>query len=242
MRLLTWAVLCAAALLGASPAARAQRTVDVALVLAVDVSSSVDDDRFKLQREGIAAALDSDDFAAVVSGGASQTIEIAVLEWAEEQRVVVPWTVVHGRADLAELALRLRRSERVWLHPKTDPAGGIAAADRLFASMPRSAARQVIDVSGDGRQNTGEISTIESRDAAVARGATVNGLPIVLGDDPNVDGWYRDNVIGGPGAFLIVANGYEAFADAFRQKVTLEIAGLVPPQRFATARLPSLAR
>ena len=89
---------------------------DVALVLAVDVSGSVDDDRFKLQREGIAAALESDDFSAAIAGGANQTIEIAVIEWAEEQRVVLPWTVIHGHGELTALAGRLRRAGRSWVH------------------------------------------------------------------------------------------------------------------------------
>jgi hypothetical protein len=206
--------------LSAEPAA-----ADVALVLAIDVSGSVDDDRFTLQRDGVAAALESDDFAAVLSAGAHQTIEIAVVEWAEEQNVVLPWTVLHRREDLASLAGRLRRAERSWVHTKTDPGGGIAAATLLFASQPVDADRRVIDVSGDGRQNIGEIATAEARDAAVARDVTVNGLPITLGDDPHIDDWYRDNVIGGPGAFLVVADGYAAFAAAFRQKLALEVAG-----------------
>ena len=110
----------------------------------------------------------------------------------------------------------------------TDPGGGIAAAERLLAIKPLVADRQVIDVSGDGRQNTGELSAADARDAAASRRITLNGLPITSGDDPDVDGWYRANVIGGPGAFLVVANGYDAFAEAFRQKLTLEVAGLAP--------------
>jgi Protein of unknown function (DUF1194) len=208
---------------------------DVALVLAIDVSGSVNDDRFTLQRNGIAAALESDDFAAVLSGGAHQTIEIAVVEWAEEQNVVLSWTILHGREDLASLARRLRGAGRSWVHTKTDPGGGIAAANLLFSSQPLPADRQVIDVSGDGRQNTGEIATAEARDAAVARDVTVNGLPITLGEEPDIDEWYRANVIGGPGAFLVVADGYEAFAAAFRQKLTLEVAGLAPSRSIALA-------
>jgi uncharacterized protein DUF1194 len=208
---------------------------DVALVLAIDVSGSVNDDRFALQRNGVAAALESDDFAAVLSGGAHQTIEIAVVEWAEEQNVVLPWTILHSREDLASLAGRLRRAGRSWVHTKTDPGGGIAAANLLFSSRPLPADRQVIDVSGDGRQNTGEIATAEARDAAVARGVTVNGLPITLGEEPHIDEWYRANVVGGPGAFLVVADGYEDFAAAFRQKLTLEVAGLAPSRRLALA-------
>jgi len=201
---------------------------DVALVLAVDVSGSVDDRRFKLQREGIAAALESDDFVAVLAGGGNQTIEIAVVEWAEEQSVVVPWTIIRGRADLLAVTHRLRHAARSWLPVRTDPNGGIAAADRLFASQPLPAMRRIIDVSGDGRQNSGEMATARGRDDAIAHGTIINGLPITSGIEPDVDAWYRDNVIGGPGAFLIVADGYDAFADAFRKKLTLEVAGLAP--------------
>jgi hypothetical protein len=232
-----WLAVALAIVVAGAPRGLAAEAVeaDVALVLAIDVSGSVNDDRFTLQRDGVAAALESDDFAAVLSGGAHQTIEIAVVEWAEEQNVVLPWTILRGREDLASLAKRLRTAGRSWVHTKTDPGGGIAAANLLFASQPVPAGRLVIDVSGDGRQNTGEIATAEARDAAVARDITVNGLPITLGDDPHIDDWYRANVIGGPGAFLVVADGYGAFAAAFRQKLTLEVAGLPPSRRLALA-------
>jgi len=117
----------------------------------------------------------------------------------------------------------------------TDPGGGIAAAERLLAAQPLVASRQVIDVSGDGRQNTAELSTADARDTAVSHGITLNGLPITSGDDPDVDGSYRANVIGGPGAFLVVANGFAAFAEAIRQKLTLEVAGLPPGRKPAIA-------
>ena len=228
------AVLAAAAGVPLAASGASDRA-DVALVLTIDVSGSINDDRFKLQREGIAAALESDDFSAAIAGGVNQTIEIAVIEWAEEQRVVLPWTVIHEHGELAAMAERLRRAGRSWVHTKTDPAGGIAAAEHLLASQPLVAERQVIDVSGDGRQNTGELSAADARDAAASHGITLNGLPITSGDDPDVDGWYRANVIGGPGAFLVVANGYDAFAEAFRQKLRLEVVGR------ATDRNPAIA-
>ncbi|HJY50666.1 MAG TPA: DUF1194 domain-containing protein [Stellaceae bacterium] len=208
---------------------------DVALVLAIDVSGSVDDSRFTLQREGIAAALESEEVAAAVSSGVNQTIEIAVVEWAEEQRVLVPWTVLRGRAELETLATRLRSASRSWVHTMTDPGGGIVAAEHLFAEQPLVGLRQIIDVSGDGRQNTGEVATADARDVAVSHGLTVNGLPIASGDEPGIEDWYRVNVVGGPGAFLVVAGGYEAFAAAFRQKLTLEISGLAPSRKVAHA-------
>jgi hypothetical protein len=230
VRLLLLAAL-AAAMLGGARSAAAQ--ADLALVLAVDVSGSVNDGRFKLQREGIAQALDSDDFAAIVSTGGHGAIEIAVVEWAEEQRVVVPWVVVRGRQDLAQIAQRLRGAPRSWVHTRTDPSGGIAPADALFPKAPLQPERQVIDVSGDGEQNAGEIPSTEARDAAVAHGITINGLPITSGDDPHVDDWYRANVFGGSGHFMVVADGFDAFADAFRRKLTIEVAGTAPAARFA---------
>jgi len=232
VRLFLFAAALAAALLGRAGAAAAQ--ADVALVLAVDVSGSVSDDRFRLQREGIARALDSDAFAATLASGAHGLVEIAVVEWAEEQAVIVPWTVVRNRQDLAALAHRLRFAPRSWVHTRTDPSGGIAAAARLFADPPLQPERRVIDVSGDGVQNAGEIPTTEARNAAVAGGVTINGLPITSGDDPHVDEWYRANVVGGPGNFMIVADGFEAFADAFQQKLTTEVAGLAPVEAFAS--------
>jgi Protein of unknown function (DUF1194) len=206
---------------------------DVALVLAVDVSGSVDDNRFSLQREGIAAALESEEVAAAVSSGINQTIEIAVVEWAEEQRLLVPWTVLRGRDDLEVLATRLRRASRSWVHTMTDPGSGIAAAEHLFAEQPLVGLRQMIDVSGDGRQNTGEAATADARDDAVSHGLTVNGLPIASGGEPGIEDWYRANVVGGPGAFLVVADSYDAFAAAFRQKLMLEITGLAPGRKLA---------
>ena len=208
---------------------------DVALVLAIDVSGSVDDNRFKLQREGVAGALESEEVAAALLSGVNQTIEIAVIEWAEEQRVLVPWTVLRGRDDLGALAARLRRASRSWVHTKTDPGGGIVAAAHLFSEQPLVGLRQIIDVSGDGRQNTGEVPTADARDAVVSHGLTVNGLPIASAKEPGIAEWYGANVVGGPGAFLVIANSYEAFAAAFRQKLTLEISGLAPSSKMAQA-------
>ena len=211
---------------------------DVALVLAIDVSGSVDNNRFALQREGIAAALESEEVAAAVSNGVNQAIEIAVVEWAEEQRVLVPWIVLRGRDDLKALATRLRGSGRSWVHTMTDPGGGISAAKQLFAAEPLVGLRRVIDVSGDGRQNSGEVATADARDSAVSHGITVNGLPIASGEEPRIAEWYRANVVGGPGAFLVVADSYDAFAAAFRRKLTLEIAGLMPGWRLVRALNP----
>jgi Protein of unknown function (DUF1194) len=233
----SWLVAGAFALAGMPPvmASAQSAEADVALVLAVDVSGSVDDGRFKLQREGIATALESEAFGEVLSGGIHQTVEIVVVEWAEQQQTILPWTIVHGRDDISAVANQLRGAPRSSVHVMTDPAGGIAAADRLLASAPLPAGRKVIDMSGDGRQNSGEVPTASARDAAISHGVTVNGLPITSGEEPHVDEWYRANIIGGPGAFLVVADGHQAFADAFRQKLTLEVAGLAPSPALAVA-------
>jgi Protein of unknown function (DUF1194) len=233
----SWFAAAAFALAGMQPvmASAQSADADVALVLAVDVSGSVDEGRFKLQREGIAASLESEAFAAALSGGIHQTVEIAVVEWAEEQQTILPWTILHRRDDISAAANQLRAAPRSSVHVLTDPAGGIAAADRLLASVPLPAGRKVIDVSGDGKQNSGEVPTASARDAAVSHGVTVNGLPITSGDEPHVDEWYRANVIGGPGAFLVVADGHQAFADAFRQKLTLEVAGVATGPTLAAA-------
>jgi uncharacterized protein DUF1194 len=222
-----------------TPVRGAHAQADVALVLAVDVSGSVNDARFALQREGIVAALDSAAFAAIVAGGSRGTIEIAVVEWAEEQAVILPWTVVRGREDLAVVAQRLREADRAWVHTKTDPGGGIAGAAALFDGVPLLPDRKVIDVSGDGEQNAGEVPTSVARDIATAQDITINGLPITSGEDPHVDDWYRANVVGGVGSFVVVADGFEAFAEAFQRKVMLEVAG--PPTTTALAYLPGPA-
>ena len=138
-RLWTAAALAAAVAVPLGAFAGSDRA-DVALVLAVDVSGSVDDHRFKLQREGIAAALESEEVATAVSIGVNGTIEIAVVEWAEEQRLLVPWTILRGRDDLKTLATRLRGAGRSWVHTMTDPGGGIAAAEPIRRAAPRQPA------------------------------------------------------------------------------------------------------
>lgn len=235
-----WLAVAVAIVLGVPfGASAASDRADVALVLAIDVSGSVDDNRFRLQREGIASALESEEVAAALLNGINHTIEIAVLEWAEEQRVLVPWTVLRGPEDLEALAVRVRNASRSWVRTMTDPGGGIAGAEHLFQEQPLLGLRQVIDVSGDGRQNAGEMATADARDAAVSLGITVNGLPIASGGEPDIADWYRANVIGGPGAFLVVADSDDAFAAAFRKKLTLDISGLKPGWRLA--RVPGFA-
>ncbi|HEV2550478.1 MAG TPA: DUF1194 domain-containing protein [Stellaceae bacterium] len=234
------ALTIVAGLLLAAESASAQ--ADVALVMAVDVSSSVNDERFALQRDGIAKGLQSPAVLDAVAGGPQQTIELAIIEWSEEQSVLLDWTIIRTKADLDEVVAALHTKFRPKVGWKTDIGGGIAKAVALLDRAPLAASRRVIDVSGDGQQNCGHISAEEARSAAVARDITINGLPITSGDEPEVDRWYEEHVVGGDGAFMIVANGHERFADAMRKKLALEIAGVTPPSHFAATNLESSAR
>jgi hypothetical protein len=227
------AAALACRMLGAPDPAVAQ--ADLALVLAVDVSSSIDADRFKLQREGIAAGLESPDVLAAIASGPRQTIELAVVEWSEEQTVLVDWTIVRGATELARVGEILRTAPRPQVGFKTDVGGALKKAIALLDTAALSPDRKVVDVSGDGEQNAGKLRADRMRDAATARGITVNGLPITSGNEPEVDQWYRTHVIGGDGAFLIVANGHDTFCDAMRHKLVLEIAGSMPKTRLAAA-------
>ena len=211
---------------------------DLAIVLSVDVSGSVNEERFHLQREGIAQALESPAMVAAVTAE-RQVIEVAIVEWAEDAAVLQGWTILRGREDLGEVSAELRDAPRPSLHTMTNVGLGMQSAVALFRTMPLLAHRMVIDVSGDGEQNCCGTAPREwvlpaaiVRNVAVARGITVNGLPITSGDEPKVDKWYAENVVGGDQAVLIVANGFGNFAVAMRQKLALEIAA-VPETRFA---------
>jgi len=197
--------LALAALLLASPPAFAQSPhADLALVLAVDVSGSMSNDRFHLEREGIAQALE-----AMSEEICRETIEIAIVEWSSRNTTIVPWTTLASGADIATVAAMLRTAPRSD-NSLTNVGLGISAALDLIDVLPIPADRLIIDVSGDGTQNTGDLPAAKARDLAVSRGIVVN-------------------VIGGDQAFLIKANGFDDFARAIRQKLTLEIASDARP-------------
>ncbi|MGO8918606.1 MAG: DUF1194 domain-containing protein [Stellaceae bacterium] len=230
VRTLAAAVLAFSALIAVRAAAA---EADLALVLAVDVSSSINEERFGLQREGIAKGLESREILDAIAGGPHQTIELAVIEWSERQHVVVDWTVIRGRADLEPVLKALRTSPRPNVGYKTNVAAGIVNAAGLFETAPLLADRKIIDVSGDGQQNDGTLAAEAARDMAVAQDITINGLPITSGEEPEVDRWYRSHVVGGDGAFMVVANGHDSFADAIHKKLSLEVAGVLLGTRFA---------
>lgn len=222
--------------LGARAAEATGEPVDVLLVLAVDVSRSVDEDEARLQREGYRNAVTDPAVIEAVRGGMIGAIGLAYVEWAgvEYQRLVLPWTRIAGAADAADWARRLEEAPRASLS-WTSISGGIDFSRSVLAGAPFEASRRVIDVSGDGVNNSGRPAEA-ARDQAVAEGIVINGLPIVndrptFGRPPPLplDEYYRESVIGGPGAFVIVAEDFESFGNALKRKLIREIAGLPGP-------------
>lgn len=215
---------CALALgLGFVSASARARPVDVALVLAIDVSGSVDESRFQLQRAGYAAAFAASDIADAVASGENHAIAVTLVEWsgATNQKQMIGWTVISNAASAAEFAQAVAQTPRAFAD-LTSISGAIDYAADLLRHCPFQAARSVIDVSGDGSNNNGREAD-EARDDAVAARITINGLPI-LTENWNLDDYYRDHVIGGPSAFLVPAKDFAAFGTAIRDKLVREIA------------------
>jgi Mg-chelatase subunit ChlD len=200
------------------PAYAADR-VSTAIVFAVDVSGSVNAERYELQRAGIAAIFADADIGHLLHEG----LAVALMEWSDGPTVVVPWTILRTPADAHALARRVMAVTRTPGYSTALSVALLAAAD-LLDQCPCQAASRIIDVSGDG-PNNGPISTPIARAEVVARGFRINGLPIVTPTEPDLADWYRANVVGGPGGFLEVANGFEDFARAMRRKFRLEVAG-----------------
>ncbi|UFN47614.1 DUF1194 domain-containing protein [Roseomonas sp. OT10] len=211
--------------------------VDVALVLAVDVSRSVDEDEARLQREGYRNAVTDARVVQAIRSGDLGAIALAYVEWAgaEYQRLVIPWTRISSQVEATAWAETLEKAPRQSLS-WTSISGAIEFSRQALAAVPHEATRRVIDVSGDGVNNSGPPAE-EARDRAVAEGIVINGLPI-LNDRPTfgrmppipLDQYYAQNVIGGPGAFVIAAEDFEAFGNAVRRKLVREIAGLDGPR------------
>jgi len=216
--------------LAASPLARAD-TVDVALVLALDVSESVTEDEYALQRDGIAEAFESPALVSAVANGSHHAIDVLVLEWSdpELQVVTVDWTRVRDTDSARDFARKVRATKRT-SHGLTAIGNALMASAAALKRLPDQAARKVIDVSGDGMANVGP-PVPETRDALTAEGITINGLTI-LHEEPWVDQYYDMNVIGGPGAFVMQVTDYRGFAAAIRQKLLSELVALPRPGAF----------
>jgi hypothetical protein len=199
--------LCAA--IGSAAPARAEAEVDVALVLAVDVSRSMDDDEQRLQRDGFVEAFRSQVVHEAIRKGTIGRIGVVYMEWSGpgQQSVVVPWTLLDGSESAIGFAERLARQPVGRIY-STSISGAIDFGLKLHAESRLDPLRRVIDVSGDGPNNTGRPVTA-ARDEAVAQGVTINGLPFMVkrptgfGDIEDLDLYYQDCVIGGPGAFIV---------------------------------------
>lgn len=214
--------------------AQSQASVDTALILAVDVSNSVDARRYRLQVDGIADALEDPSVLAAILGGPRRSIAISIVLWADRPRFSIPWVRIASAADAAALAGKVRRLPRQGGEFTCVAQMMRFVADKITPQIPMRAARVVLDVSGDGRENCNpELAPAAVRDELVGIGLTINGLPILEGEQATtLAGWYRENVIGGLGAFLLPAQGFEDFGRAFRQKFMTEISELptVPVQ------------
>ncbi|MBY0336924.1 MAG: DUF1194 domain-containing protein [Acetobacteraceae bacterium] len=197
--------------------------VDLALCLAVDVSASVDFDEFALMVGGLAAAFRDEGVQALATGGRRGAIAVACLFWSDATDVALPWARLSSPADAASIAAALLDAPRLPRPGATALGAGLAAALGLLARCPAEATRQVVDVSGDGRSNRGPPPG-PARDVGVAAGVTINGLAI-LNEEPDLLTHYREEVIGGPGAFALDCRDYEDFADAIRAKLVREIRG-----------------
>lgn len=224
--------------------------VDVELVIAVDVSYSMDPEEQALQREGYTLALTSREFMHALRAGANGKIAITYFEWAGQydQKIIMPWRLIEGPESADAVANEIaaapyRRASR------TSIAGALTFAKPLFDSSGYRGLRRVIDVSGDGANNAGPL-IVPTRDDVLADGITINGLPIMLKrpnpgtmDIENLDVYYEDCVIGGPGAFVVPIRERQQFIEATRTKLVLEISSREPEPRVvpASAQAPRIS-
>ena len=212
--------------------------VDVALILAVDVSYSMDMDELAIQREGYAQAIVSPDFLQALKTGPNGKVAVTYFEWAaaNDQKIIIPWRVIDGPESADAVANEIMKTP-VRRASRTSISGAIHFAMPLFEDSPYRGLRNVIDISGDGPNNNG-LPVTAARDAALAKGIVINGLPIMVKqpsystmDITDLDVYYEDCVIGGPGSFVVAIKGREKFKEAIRTKLVLEVAGRTPERR-----------
>jgi hypothetical protein len=215
-----------------------EATVDVELVLAVDVSYSMDMDELAVQREGYAQAIVSKDFLQALKTGPHGKIAVTYFEWAAstDQKIIIPWRVIDGPETADAVAAEIMKTP-IRRASRTSISGAINFAMPLFEENPYHGLRRVIDISGDGPNNNGSPVTL-ARDAALEKGIIINGLPIMVKepsfstmDIENLDLYYEDCVIGGPGSFVVTIKDREKFKEAIRTKLILEVAGRTPKRR-----------
>jgi hypothetical protein len=215
-----------------------EATVDVELVLAVDVSYSMDMDELAIQREGYAQAIVSKDFLQALKTGPHGKIAVTYFEWAAstDQKIIIPWRVIDGPETADAVAAEIMKTP-IRRASRTSISGAINFAMPLFEENPYHGLRRVIDISGDGPNNNGSPVTL-ARDTALEKGIIINGLPIMVKepsfstmDIDNLDLYYEDCVIGGPGSFVVTIKDREKFKEAIRTKLILEVAGRTPRRR-----------
>lgn len=242
----TAAVITLLAWLAGIAVARAE-TVDLLLVLAADVSRSIDDGEFNLQRKGYAAAMTDPRVLRAIAGGRNHAIAITFIEWsgAADQNVIVDWTVVRDEEAAGGIAATMLAAPRSFLG-RTSISGAIDYSLERIAAAPAQADKHIIDISGDGTSNSGRPVT-EARDQAIAAGATINGLAIIntqanpgyaFHTQPpgGLPKYYEENVIGGPGAFLLQVENFDTFAESMTRKLVSEIAGATSSSTVAALR------
>jgi hypothetical protein len=245
MKLLVRTVLAfVAATLTLCGAARAAEQVDLLLVLASDVSRSVDTRKFELQRQGYAAALSNPRVIDAIKSGAHGRIAICFLEWsgATSQKLVIDWAIVSDLASARKIGDQMLELPRSFAD-RTSISAGLEFSMSLLERAPYEAPRRTIDVSGDGTNNSGrDIASV--RDEVLAKGVTINGL-VILSDAPlpwnpehtnppgGLDNYYRNNVTGGPGSFVMVAESHDSFGQAIVKKMIAEIAWVEPERPVA---------
>lgn len=223
-----WLLAVIVTLVAGVAAPASARPVDLALVLAVDVSGSVNAGRYELQRRGYAEAFASNEVIAAIAAGENHAIAVTLVEWsgAGHQRQMIGWTLVHDAASAQAFGSAIAETPRAF-SDWTSISAALDYAVSLFHGADVEPVRRVIDVSGDGINNNGR-SVTDARDAAIAEGIIVNGLPI-LTEYPTLDAYYRDNVIGGSGAFAVAVNDFQGFGAAILSKLVREIAGTDGP-------------
>jgi hypothetical protein len=229
--------------LGLLPAGARAQDVDLELVLAVDISPSMDMDEQRVQRDGYVAAFRHPDVIDAIASGPNGRIAVAYVEWSGAffNTVVTPWRIIGNRAQAEAFATELEE-QPITQGRGTSISGGLYFAANYFNISPVTGRRRAIDISGDGPNNIG--APVEpARDEIVARGITINGLPLLLRpsltDDAfgvrALDIYYQDCVIGGPGAFVVPVVHIEDFGDAIRRKLVLEIAGVAQAPKVVLA-------
>jgi len=239
-------VLAMLAVVGTRPAAAAEE-VDLLLVLSSDVSRSVDHPKFLLQREGYATAISDPNVLEAIKSGPHQRIAVAFVEWSGfgAQKLVIDWTIIDGPAAARKFGDQLLELPRSFAD-RTSISGGIEFATTQIERAPFDSPRRTIDVSGDGTNNAGRDVKL-ARDETLAKGIVINGL-VILSDRPvpwnaehtnppgGLDKYYQDNVVGGPGAFVLVAENFDSFGRAIIKKLIAEIAMVSPAHRVAVHR------